>query len=140
MNLVVNDTVKMEWDKAGWLQTAARKGKKPTFIMASQNYESTKYGTLSVCFTATTAFLFVDGRGTSEQDIWSAEDLIATLKDDMPGNFPYSLEQYAPIIASGEENCIDDALTEFGLEAYKGDIEKRMKDVAPFGYETDFKM
>lgn len=140
MDLVINDTVKLEWQKAGWLQTAARKGKKPTFIMASQNYESTKYGTLSVCFTATTAFLFVDGAGTSEMDIWSAEDLIATLKEDMPGNFPYSLEQYVPIIASGEDNCLEGVLEEYGLEAHKEDIERRMKDVAPFGYETDFKM
>lgn len=140
MDLVINDTVKLEWQKSGWLQTAARKGKKPTFIMASQSYESTKHGTLSVCFTATTAFLFVDGAGTADMDIWSAEDLIATLKEDMPGNFPYSLEQYVPIIASGEDTCLEGVLEEYGLEAHKEDIERRMKDVAPFGYETDFKM
>lgn len=140
MSLVINDTVKMEWQKEGWLQTASRKGKKSTFIMASQDYESDKFGNISVCFTATTAFLFVDGAGTAEMDIWSAADLIETLKDDMPGNFPYSLEQYVPIIASGEDNCIDSALEEYGLTAHKDDIEKRMKDIAPFGYETDFKM
>lgn len=140
MSLVINDIVKMEWQKEGWLQTASRKGKKSTFIMASQNYESTKYGTLSVCFTSTTAFLFVDGAGTPEMDIWSAEDLIATLKEDMPGNFPYSIEQYTPIIASGEGSCIEGVLEEYGLEAYKSDIERRMMDIAPFGYEQDFKM
>lgn len=140
MSLVVNDTVKMEWQKEGWLQTSARKGKKATFIMASQDYESSKYGKVSVCFTATTAFLFVDGPGEADMDIWSAEDLIATLKDDMPGNFPYSLEQYVPLISSGEFVCIEATLAEYGLEAYKGDIERRMKDIAPFGYEQDFKM
>lgn len=140
MSLVINDTVKMEWQKEGWLQTASRKGKKSTFIMASQNYESTKYGTVSVIFTSSTAFLFVDDKGTANMDIWSAEDLIETLKDDLPGNFPYSLEQYEPIIASGEDHCIQDVLEEYGLEAYKGDIERRMKDIAPFGFETDFKM
>lgn len=140
MSLVVNDIVKMEWQKEGWLQTAARKNKKSTFIMASQDYESSKYGTLSVIFTATTAFLFVDAPGTADMDIWSAEDLIATLKDDMPGNFPYSLEQYVPLIASGDDHCIEGALETYGLEAYKADIEKRMKDIAPFGYEEDFKM
>ena len=140
MSLVINDIVKMEWQKEGWLQTASRKGKKSTFIMASQSYESSKYGTISVCFTATTAFLFVDGAGTAEMDIWTAEDLIATLKDDMPGNFPYSLEQYVPIIASGEDTCIESVLAEYGLEQYKGDIERRMTDIAPFGYEQDFKM
>lgn len=140
MSLVINDIVKLEWQKEGWLQTASRKGRKSTFIMASQNYESSKYGTISVCFTATTAFLFVDGAGEADMDIWTAEDLIETLKDNLPGNFPYSLEQYVPIIASGEDHCTEGVLEEYGLEAYKGDIERRMKDVAPFGFETDFKM
>ena len=140
MSLVVNDIVKMEWQTEGWLQTSARKGRKPTFIIASQDYESTKYGKISVFFNATTAFLFIDDAGTDSQDIWNAQELIAALKEDLPGDFPYTTDQYVPIIASGEANCIDETLEEYGLTEYKADIERRMKDIAPFGYETDFQM
>jgi hypothetical protein len=37
-NLVVNNIVKMEWSKKGWLQTSSRGGRKPVFILASQDY------------------------------------------------------------------------------------------------------
>lgn len=140
MSLVVNDIVKMEWQKELWLQTVARKGKKSAFVMCAQKYQSSKYGELSVIFTPTTAFLFVDGAGTAEMDIWTAEDLIATLKEDLPGNFPYCLEQYVPIIASGEDECSGSVLETYGLTAHKADIEKRLADIDPFGYEKDFKM
>lgn len=138
--IVENNVVKMEWEKDGWLQTSAKKGKKSTFILASQKYESTNKGEISVIFTASTAFLFVDGAGTADEDIWTAEDLIATVKSDMPGNFPYSLEQYVPVIDSGEEECKASVLEEYGLVAFKEDIEARMKDVAPFGFEEDLKL
>lgn len=140
MGLVVNDTVKMEWQTEGWLQTSARKGRKATFIMASQNYETNKYGRISVCFTSTTAFLIVDNRGCDDIDIWTAQDVIGMLKRDMPDGFPYCFDNYVPIIESGESECVEGTLAEFDLTPYKDDIEKRMKDIAPFGYETDFKM
>lgn len=138
--IVENNVVKMEWEKDGWLQTSAKKGKKSTFILASKKYDSSNKGEISVIFTASTAFLFVDGAGTADEDIWTAEDLIATVKSDMPGNFPYSLEQYVAVIDSGEEECKMSVLEEYGLVAYKKDIEARMKDIAPFGFEEDLKL
>jgi hypothetical protein len=135
MAIVENNIVKMEWDKKGWLQTSARGGKQPVFILASKDYESSTHGTLSVIFTAETAFLFIDNA-----DIWSAEDLIDTIKADMPGLFPYSLTQYVPIIDSGEAECKIDVLEKYGLTEYKDDIEKRQMDVAPYGEEKEVKI
>jgi hypothetical protein len=139
MAIVENNVVKMEWDKSGWLQTSARGGKQPVFILASKDYESKTHGTLSVIFTAETAFLFIDDAGTDDEDIWTAQDLISTIKSDMPGYFPYSLNQYTPIINSGEAECNMDVLEKYGLTEYKDDIEKRQMDIAPYGYETDVK-
>ena len=141
MGIVENNVVKMEWEKSGWLQTSAKKGKNATFILASKNYpSSTKGKELSVIFTASTAFLFVDGAGTADEDIWTAEELIQTIKSDMPGNFPYSLDQYLAVIESGEDVCKMHVLEEYGLVEFKEDIEARMKDIAPFGFEVDVKM
>ena len=140
MAIVENNVVKTEWEKSGWLQTSARGGKKSTFILASKDYESSTKGTITVFFTATTAFLFMDNMGTADEDIWTAADLIGTIKADMPGNFPYSLEQYVAIIESGDETCNMSILESYGLVEFKEDIEARMKDVAPFGYEEDLKM
>lgn len=137
--IVENNVVKMEWDKDGWLQTSAKKGKKSAFIFASKNYTNDKGQVISVIFTATTAFVFVDGMGTADEDIWSAADLIATVKSDLPGDFPYGLDQYKAIIESGEDECELDMLERFGLTQYKEDIEARMKDVQPYGYEEDAK-
>lgn len=138
--IVENNIVKMEWDKDGWLQTSAKKGKKSTFILASENYVNKDGVEISVIFTATTAFVFADDFDSENRDIWSAEDLITTIKSDMPGNFPYGLNQYVAIIESGEDNCKLSVLETLGLTEYKDDIEARMKDIQPFGYEEDLKM
>lgn len=140
MDVVVNNIVKMEWSKKGWLQTSSRGGRKPVFILASQDYVNADGRTISVIFTASTAFLFVSDAGTDEEDIWTAQELIQTLKAEMQGNFPYSLEEYLPIIESGEYTCKVDVLEKYGLLDYKDDIEARLKDVAPYGYEEDFKL
>lgn len=138
--IVENNTVKMEWEKDCWLQTSAKSGKTPTFILAAKNYTNTKGREISVIFTATTAFVFADDFGTANEDIWTAGELISTIKSDMPGDFPYTLEQYVPIIDSGESDCKVSVLEKLGLMEYKEDIEARMMDIAPFGYETDLKM
>lgn len=138
--IVENNVVKMEWEKSGWLQTSAKKGKKPVFILASKDYESSNGGVVSVIFTATTAFVIADNFDSDERDIWSAEDIISSLKADMPGDFPYCLEQYVPIIDSGEDTCKMSMLETLGLVEYKDDIEARMKDIQPYGYEEDIKM
>lgn len=138
--IVENNVVKMEWDKDGWLQTSSKGGKKSVFILASKDYVNANGDTISVIFTATTAFVFADDFGGEDEDIWTASDLITTIKSDMPGNFPYNLEQYIPIIDSGEDTCKMGILETLGLVDYKDDIEARMKDVQPYGYETEFKM
>lgn len=140
MGFVENNVVKMNWEKSGWLQPTVRGSKKSIFVMASQRYNSTTKGVVDVFFTSTTAFLFVDDAGTADEDIWTAEDLIATIKSDMPSNFPYGCEQYVPVIDSGEDVCIASVLETYGLVEFKDDIEARMKDVAPFGYEEDAKL
>lgn len=139
MGFVENNIVKMQWDKAGWLQPKAKGTKKRVFIFGSQNYQSTNKGLISVFFTATTAFLFVDERGSEDEDIWTAEDLIATYKQSPIPEF-LNCEQYVAVIDSGEATCNASVLEEFGLVEFKEDIEARMKDVAPYGYEEDMKM
>lgn len=139
MGFVENNIVKMQWDKAGWLQPKAKGTKKSVFILGSQNYQSTNKGLISVFFTATTAFLFVDERGSEDEDIWTAEDLIATYKQSPIPEF-LNCEQYVAVIDSGEATCNASVLEEFGLVEFKEDIEARMKDVAPYGYEEDMKM
>lgn len=139
MGFVENNIVKMQWDKAGWLQPKARGTKKSVFIFGSQNYQSTNKGLISVFFTATTAFLFVDERGSEDEDIWTVEDLIATYKQSPIPEF-LNCEQYVAVIDSGEATCNASVLEEFGLVEFKEDIEARMKDVAPYGYEEDMKM
>lgn len=139
MGFVENNIVKMQWDTAGWLQPKAKGTKKSVFIFSSQNYQSTNKGLISVFFTATTAFLFVDERGSEDEDIWTAEDLIATYKQSPIPEF-LNCEQYVAVIDSGEATCNASVLEEFGLVEFKEDIEARMKDVAPYGYEEDMKM
>lgn len=139
MGFVENNIVKMQWDKAGWLQPKSKGTKKNVFIFGSQNYQSTNKGMISVFFTATTAFLFVDERGSEDEDIWTAEDLIATYKQSPIPEF-LNCEQYVAVIDSGESTCNASVLEEFGLVEFKEDIEARMKDVAPYGYEEDMKM
>lgn len=138
--IVENNVVKMEWEKDGWLQTSAKKGKQPTFILASKDYVNSNGDTISVIFTSSTAFVFADNFGEEDEDIWTAADLIATIKSDMPGGFPYGLDQYVAIIESGEDDCKMSMLEKLGLVEYKEDIEARMKDIQPFGYEVDCKM
>lgn len=138
--IVENNTVKMEWSKDGWLQTSAKKGKTPTFILASKDYTNKDGVVISVIFTATTAFVFADDFGGENEDIWKASELIDTIKSDMPGDFPYTLEQYVAIIDSGEASCRMSVLEKLGLVEYKEDIEARMIDIAPFGYEEDLKV
>jgi len=80
MALVINNVVKMEWNKDLWLQTSSRGGSPSIFIMAAHKYVNKDGKTISVIFVPDTAFLFVDDAGTENEDIWTAEDLRATLK------------------------------------------------------------
>lgn len=139
--VVVNNVVKMEWEKSGWLQTSAKKGKS-TFIFASKDYDSSipELGVVTVFFTAETAFLIVTEPGTDDEDVWTAEDFIPVIKKNLGGNFPYDLEEYVPVIASGDDECIADKLERYGLTEYKADIEARLADVAPYGVEEELNL
>lgn len=132
---VENDVVKMEWETDLWLQTTSRGKRKPIFIMCAKNYE-TDNGTVSVNFCPETCFVFGDNIFEEGQDLWSAEDLIGTIKADMPGNFPYGLEQYVPLHnADSSLNVV--TLEKLGLLPYKEDIEKRFQDILQYGEEVE---
>lgn len=131
MSLVINDVVKMEWQSEGWLQTSAKRGKS-IFIFASQKYQSTTHGEVSVFFAPTTAFLMVDGDGTP----WSAESLIPIIKKEYTSSFPFDYEEYTAIIDSGEEECSVSVLEKYGLVDAKEDIEARMRDIMPYSEES----
>ena len=139
MGFVENDVVKMQWDKAGWLQPKVRKTNKSAFIFASQDYESTNKGKITVFFDPYSAFLFVDNRGDADEDIWTADDLICTYKQSPIGEFS-NCEQYVAVIDSGEFDCLTAILEEFGLTDYKEDIEARMRDISPYSEEITVKM
>lgn len=140
MGFVENNIVKMQWDKAGWLQPKVKKTKKEVFVFGSQTYASTNgKGTVTVFFVPDSAFIFVDNRGADDEDIWTAEDLIDYYKSEPTSDFSM-FEQYAPIIASGELECYASVLEEFGLVDYKADIEARLNDVRPYGEEEDVRM
>ena len=138
MALVINDVVKMEWNKDLWLQTSSRGGSPSIFIMAAHKYVNKDGKTISVIFVPDTAFLFVDDAGTENEDIWTAEDLRATLKSDFGGGYPYSYDQYTPII--GADADTDAVLEKYGLSEYKEDIEKRLDDISPYGEEKEYGM
>ena len=134
---VVNNEVKMQWLQSGWYQLKSR-GKTPgAFVFASQPYPSTKAATggeVTVFFTATTAFLIV-----SDEGAWNAKEFLSAVKDNIGGSFPYDLEEYVPVIESGEEYCKDFVLEEWGIVDAKADIEARLRDIAPYGEEREFK-
>lgn len=138
MALVINNVVKMEWNKDLWLQTSSRGGSPSIFIMAAHKYVNKDGKTISVIFVPDTAFLFADDAGTENEDIWTAEDLRATLKSDFGGVFPYSYDQYIPII--GADADTDAVLERYGLSEYKEDIEKRLDDISPYGEEKEYGM
>lgn len=130
--------LKMPWEKSGWLQTSSKRGN-GVFIFASHDYKSTRedLGTVSVFFVPDTAFPFISNYGSCDEDMWSAAELIAAMKKERQGNFPHAMEEYVPVIASGETECTLGILEEYGLLDYKDDIEARLQDIVPFGYEED---
>lgn len=132
--IVENNIVKMEWQKDGWLQTSSKK-KPSAFIFASQTYPSTVKGEVTVFFTSLTAFLFVSDAGTDDEDMWNAEELISAIKGNLTGNFPFDLDEYVAVIDSGEDNCIMSVLERYGIVDAKEDIEARMLDIRPYGFE-----
>ena len=48
--------------------------------------------------------------------LWNAKEFLSAVKDNIGGSFPYDLEEYVPVIESGEEYCKDFVLEEWGIE------------------------
>ena len=133
---VVNDIVKMEWSKEGWLQKKGKNGKSGDFIFGSMDYETDKCGKVSEFFATAETYLWMTGRGTAEQDIWNAQDLKLWCKDNLDGAFPTMYDEFVPLF-NGEDFEINmDVIKEFGLEAHVDDIIARAKDIAPYGEES----
>lgn len=137
MAKVVNNIVKMDWEKEGWLQTKASRGNQGTFIMASKEYENEDGKTIPVIFNSETAFIWGNDIGSDEEDIWDVSELRSWLKGAYDSAFPESYDEYFPIIPSGSLEAIDSVLEQFGLTAHKADIEARLKDLLPYNEEIE---
>ena len=134
MSTVVNDVVKMEWSEEGWLQSAATKKGAGVFFFASKVYPSTTKGEVTVFFNPDTAYIFASDAHTADEDLWNAAEVKAIIKDVL-GDFPYRNQEYVPIIASGLHVCSQEYLEEYGIVEFKADIEARLRDIEPYGYE-----
>ena len=79
--------------------------------------------------------MFASEPGTENEDMWNAKELAGIMKKGFSDYFPYNYEEYVAVIDSGEENCIASVLERYGIVDAKEDIEARMRDIKPFGYE-----
>lgn len=136
MSVVVNNIVKMEWDKEGWLQLSPKSKKNAgAFIFASKVYPSTTHGEVTVFFNHYTAFLMISDPHTDAEDLWNAKELAQVLKTELTGGFPTDLDIYVPIIGGNDDNCRPEVLEEYGITEFASDIEARLNDLAPYGKE-----
>lgn len=135
MAVVENNIVKMEWDKAGWVQTKGGTGKSSAFIFASKEFSSTTKGTVTVFFNPNTAFIWASDPHTSEEDLWNASELKSWLRDNLDGSFPDNWDECVSVIPYGTREADMAILEEYGIVDFKEEIEKRLDDVRPFGEE-----
>ena len=144
MRDVVNDVVKMKWTEEGWLQTPTREEdgvlQEGVFMFASQVYATEQLGEVTVFFTPGTAFVFVSDVGEEDEHIWTALELGRAIKDEYGDLFPVQYDEYYPIIETGDEayEFNQQVLEMFDLVPFKADIEQRLLDIEPFGYEYDY--
>ncbi len=131
---VEDNNLKMDWEKKRWLKT---KGSNSVFIMAGQDYQSTNKGSITVFFNAHMAWLWLDNRGQADEDIWTFEDLKEFVRKEYDSAFPYQYEQCIELVGYGDTECDDSVLEEFGLTAFKADIEARVADLVFIGEESD---
>ena len=130
MSQVINDVVKMEWEKAKWLQT-----KKGSFIMAGKTYQRADGTNVDVIFTVNEAFVWGE-----ENDLWTAEELIAWFKSEhlTPSDSLDAYEDYCKVAAVDE--VVDEVVERLGLTAYVDDIRARLNDLSEYGVEQEYKM
>lgn len=138
MALVKNNVVKMEWEQSGWLARRHRNSMTSAFIFASVLYPSKTKKKVTVFFTAETAFIWASEPHTNNEDIWTAKELKDWYKKgNADVTFPMNWKEYIAVIDSGNTWCNEEILKEYGIEGYKEDIELRLKDIMPFGEESD---
>lgn len=131
MAKVENDVVKMDWEKSEWLGT-----KKGIFILAGKTYEGSK-GAISVLFNPNSAYLFVEDEGLDSEYVWSTSEVKDWYKENKPTDFPYEYDEMIAVIDYGETECNTEVLEKYGIEEFKADIEARLKDVKPYGIDTE---
>ena len=137
MAQVINDVVKMDWEKDGWLQTKGKGGKPGTFIIASKEYTNSDGEPVLVLFNSTTAFIWGDNVGTDNEDRWEFSEIKSWLKTNFDSYFPASYDEYYPLIEIGSVVANPAALERYKLTEYKDDIESRLKDLLPYGEEKE---
>lgn len=130
--IIINDIVKMEWSASGYVET-----KKGSFTCASQEYNSSKFGTIAVFFTSDCAFVWAENGGVAAEDFWSVREMKNFLKTNYDLSFPTGYDQFLPIIQAAGDECDAEMLDRFGLAEFKTDIEERMADVAQFSADVE---
>ena len=115
MSQVINDVVKMNWEKSKWLQT-----KKGSFIVAGQTYTKADGTPVDVLFTVNEAFVWGE-----ESDLWKAEEFITWFKSEH-------------LITADE--AVDAVISRLGLEAHVDDIKARLNDLSEYGVEQEYKL
>ncbi len=134
MALVTNGMVKMEWGKVGFL--TRKQGSVTAFYFAAKVYESAKYGRVAVFFDPFMAYVWRDE--DTEYDLWSVSELKGYVKENYDAGFPLAYEgNCVPLVNYGSETVDETVLEALGLTEYKEDILARIKDLAPYGVETE---
>lgn len=136
MGFVVNNVVKMKWDERGFIAPKVKNSGKVRFMLAIQEYKNKDGETIPVFFTTDSAFMFVEGYGTPEEKVWSLTEMRDWVIDVRDTSY-HLYDEYAPVILSGESECIANVLEKYGIEEYASDIEMRLDDIRPYGYERD---
>ena len=128
---VVNNEITMQWEKRCFVQT---KGK--VFLVACQEYETEKYGKITVAFDSYTAFLWGEDTG-NVSDLWNTKEIVDFVRKEHTPSFPTAYENYIPLISEGDFEIDMEALYQYGLEEYADDIEERLNDLRVYGEESD---
>ena len=141
MAKVVNDIVKLDWEKSGWLQTKATAvNPNGCFLFATKIYKNSEGTEIPVYFTSSTAFLWVFDYDTDEEEICELPEFKDWVKGNFDYSFPTEYAEYVPIIEEGLLKAKPEILERFGLTEYKEDIEARLKDLLAYGEEHDVGM
>lgn len=130
MGIVVNDIVKMEWQENRFLQVKGT-GKEKVFVLSCVDYQTPK-GVVPVFFNPEIAWILEDDHGLFE--FADVKDYLSNENDPM---FPESMNECYILANVQGEIVNEEKIQKWGLEEYKADIMKRIKDVAPYAEEKE---